>query len=153
MSEKINTEENIAENPVMPDEKNPMTPEEEEAREQELADFFAGNEQYEKPEVPEAERRECGPEVEQFKEMISTFEATFSLEELYAITNLTREEAEVHPIREPARVALIPILEKLNGLEGQTNISPEQFDELKKKYKQLTQAVGIINSNIVAHDR
>lgn len=97
---------------------------------------------------------ECGPVIEEFKELIKSFESKHSITELSAIKNLTPEEARVHPVREPARLDLIPIVALLNKLENETNISPEQFDELKfGEYMTISRAVGMINNNKVDHNR
>jgi hypothetical protein len=108
------------------------------------------------PEIKEEKEymRECGPEIEKFKELIALFESKHSLSELNAIKKLTPEEARMHPVREPARLDLIPIVALLNTLQNETNISPEQFDELKfGEYMTLSRAVGMINNNKVDHDR
>lgn len=100
-----------------------------------------------------SERRECEPEVAEFEAIVASFEAEHSLEELHLITDLTPKEAPNHPLREPAKNALDPIVEKMNVLEKETNISPEKFQELKAQYKRLSQAVGTIKNNKVDHTR
>ena len=97
--------------------------------------------------------RECGPEVAELEEMLVSFESVHSLAELLFIINLTPQEAPNHPIREPARKALIPIVAKLNILKKETNILPEKYEELREKYMRLSRAVGIINNNKVDHNR
>ena len=42
--------------------------------------------------------------------MIASFESTYPLSELLLIIDLTPNEAPKHPIREPAKNALIPIV-------------------------------------------
>jgi len=97
--------------------------------------------------------RECEPEIAEFEEIVAQFESTYSLEELHLISDLTSEEAPHHPLREPAKVALLPIVEKLTILRRETNISSEKHSELMAKYKNLSRAVGIINNNKVDHNR
>ena len=104
-------------------------------------------------EIPIEERREAGPEIAEFEEMLAEFEATHSLSELHSITELNPENAPIHPIREPARLDLIPIVTKLNMLKTETNISPEKHDELKAKYRILSNAVRMINNGKVDHNR
>lgn len=99
------------------------------------------------------ELRECESEITEFEEMILAFELTHPLEELHLIIDLRPEDAPQHPLREPARLALIPIVARLNALKNETNISPEKYEELKAKYKRLSRAVGMINSNKVDHNR
>ena len=104
-------------------------------------------------EIPLSERGEDGPEIAEFEEMIASFEATHSLSELHSITELASEDAPNHLIREPARLGLIPIVAKLNILKAESNISPERHDELKARYKILSNAVGILNNGEVDHNR
>lgn len=102
--------------------------------------------------VPE-NLREYEPEIKEFEEMIDLFESQYPLAELYAIVDLTPEEAPRHPVREPARLALKPILEKLHSLRDETNISPEKYEALQARWEKIFNAVGVINNNKVYHDR
>jgi hypothetical protein len=118
-----------------------------------LEDYFANH-----PEAREAREarefvHESGPEVEQFEKLIATFESEHSLSELNSIIELTPEDAPNHPIREPARLSLIPIVELLKTLENETNVSPEKLADLKARYRVLSRAVGIINGGKVDHTR
>lgn len=107
---------------------------------------------------PEAEMvpehlRESGPEIAEFENLVNLFESEHSLEALHAITDLTPAEAPQHPLREPARLALIPINRLLNTLKNETDITPEKHDELKARYTLLSQAVGMLNNNKIHHNR
>jgi hypothetical protein len=128
------------------------TPEELELQEQErqYAQYMSDHPDVE---IPKEELRECGPEIAELEEMLALFESTHSLAELNLIVDLTPEEAPKHPVRESARVALIPIITKLNILKRETNISAEKYGEIKAKCRRLSNAVGMINKNIVDHDR
>ena len=97
--------------------------------------------------------RECGPEVVEFEELLASFESAYSLAELHLIIDLRPEDAPKYPLRESAKAALIPIVEKKNILKKETNIAPEKYEELQAKYLQLLKAVGIINNNKVDHTR
>jgi hypothetical protein len=97
--------------------------------------------------------REAEPEITQFESMITLFESTHSLSELNSVIDLSPQEAPEHIVREPARVALIPIVTILNTLKKETNISTEKYEELKSKYLILSRAVGMINNNKVDHNR
>ncbi|MFA6524405.1 MAG: hypothetical protein WC264_02010 [Candidatus Paceibacterota bacterium] len=97
--------------------------------------------------------REAGTEIMELEEMFISFELKHSLEELSSIIDLTPADAPNHPVREPAKVALIPIVALLNTLKKETNISTEKHEELKAKYKRLSRAVGMINNNKVDHNR
>ena len=97
--------------------------------------------------------RECGPEIAEFEEMLVSFELIYSLAELHLIIDLKPEDAPKYLLRESAKAALIPIVAKLNMLKQETNITLEKHEELKAKYKHLSRAVGMINSNKVDHNR
>lgn len=103
--------------------------------------------------LPIAERQESETEIAELETMLEAFEAKHSLEELSLLTGFkTNEEARAHPVREPARLDLIPITEKINVLKNETNISKEQYDELNKVYQKLYNAVGTIQHGIFTHD-
>ena len=119
-----------------------------------------GDDQYEQwmkdhPETATApeNKRECGPEIAEFEAMIASFESTYPLSELLLIIDLTPNEAPKHPIREPAKNALIPIVALINKLEKETDITSKKHEELRAKYMRLSRAVGIINGNKVDHNR
>jgi|SRR3989338_2934834 len=88
-----------------------------------------------------------------FDSLIALFESKFSLEELHSITDLTPQEAPNHPLREPARVALIDIVKALNKLKVIYGESSLTYQPLKEKYMRLSRAVGMINKNKVDHTR
>ncbi|MDO8585335.1 MAG: hypothetical protein Q7R85_04455 [bacterium] len=97
--------------------------------------------------------RECGPEIAEYEEMLVSFESAYSLAELHLIIDLKPEDAANYPLRESAKAALVPIVEKMNILKKETNIAPEKREELKARYERLSKAVGIINNNKVDHTR
>ena len=115
-----------------------------------LVDYLA---RHPDPVISPENLREAGPEIAEFEALVVSFESMHSLAELHSIIDLTPTEAPKHAIREPARVALIPIVALLNILKKETNISIEKHEELKAKYKQLSRAVGMINNNKVDHNR
>ena len=100
--------------------------------------------------VPEV-LKESGPEIEKFKVDVAWFEVEHPLEELNLIVDLTVEQAPHHPIREPARLALIPIVARLTAMKRETNITEEKYEEMKALYKRLSRAVGMIRNNKVDH--
>ncbi|MBA3284610.1 MAG: hypothetical protein H0U27_06070 [Nitrosopumilus sp.] len=104
-------------------------------------------------EIPQESLRDPEKEIAEFETFITNFEQSHNLEELNTITELTPEDAPNHPIREPARKDLNPIVALLNTLKKETAITEEKHEELKAKYKRLSQAVGIINRGIVDHTR
>jgi len=97
--------------------------------------------------------RECEPEIAEFEKMLEAFEIDHPLVELHEIVKLTPAEAPRNTVRESARLALIPIVAKMNALKKETNIPLEKYDELKERYKILSRAVGMINDNKVDHTR
>ncbi len=125
-----------------------LTPEQREMADA-FEDFFI-----EKP-LPGQHLREYEEEVADFKELVSAFKEKHSLEELMSITDLTAAEAPSHPLREPARLDLIPIVKVLKALREETLINRYGgglYQELEAEYKILSRAVGMINNNKVRHD-
>jgi len=130
-------------------------PEEEKRKQEEkeaelLADYLA---RYPENVILPENLREAGPEIAQFESLVNSFESTHSLAELHSIIDLTPTDAPNHPVREPARLALIPIVTMLDTLRKETNILPEKYQELRAKYKRFSNAVGFINKNKIDHDR
>lgn len=125
-------------------EKDGLTEEQRELAERHLSS-------YSEKDIPNEERKDCERAVVELQGMFAAFEAEFSLEELHAIVDLTAEDAPNHPVREPARIALIPIVAMLNYVKKETNITEERYAELDAGYKRLSKAVGIISGNKVRH--
>jgi hypothetical protein len=113
-----------------------------------LADYLA---RHPEPVVAPETSVEVASEIEKFESLVGVFESKYSLAELNSIIDLTPQEAPNHPLREPARIALILIVGALNNLKN--SIPKEQHEALKAKYKKLSRAVGIINSGKVDHNR
>ncbi len=101
------------------------------------------------------ELREAGPEIAEFETMMADFEKEHPLEALLAITDLTIEDAPNHPIREPAKIALVSIIAKFEVLKKETTITDEQLELLEAKRKKLSMAVGLIDikTNKIDHTR
>ena len=103
------------------------------------------------------ELRETALEIGDYLKRIDEFESKHNLGELHSIIGLHPEDAPNHPIREPARKALIPIVAQLNilGIHRDKNlISRLQYeDSIKTQYMRLSRAVGMINNNKVDHTR
>lgn len=97
--------------------------------------------------------RECGPEIAELEEILTSFELTYSLAELHLIIDLKPENVADYPLWESAKAALTPIVTKLRTLEKETNITHEEYDEIRAKYRRLSRAVGMINDNKVDHTR
>ena len=89
----------------------------------------------------------------EFDSLVASFESKYSLEELHSIVDLTPQEALNHPLREPARVALIPIVKLLNELKATYGETSAEYKSIKEKYMRLSRAVGMINKNKVDHNR
>lgn len=102
--------------------------------------------------VPEVlEKRECAVEIEKFNRLVAEFEAAFSIEHLLSIQ--TEEEARRDEVREAAKPALKPILDQLKALQRETDISSQELSAAQAAWKRISNAVGMINSGRVDHDR
>jgi len=106
---------------------------------------------YKEEVTPERERRDGSQEIIELQNLFTEFTAKHSLDELYAIVNLTVEDAPSHPVREPARKDLAPIVARLNILKQETNIATERYDELQAQYENLSKAVGIVSGGKIRH--
>lgn len=107
------------------------------------------------PEIPKVNEEECEKKVAELESLMTAFEVTHPIAELYAITDLAVKDAPNHPIRHPAKLALGPIVAAWIFVKERTNISPERLAELKVRYLHLTRAVGMIEAKTskVDHDR
>ena len=96
------------------------------------------------------EKVEFGPHVEEFEELL----IPLLKEEILGVLNAieTEEEALNSKERESAKKALIPIVDKIKFLDRRTNITEDELDELRKKYKIISDAVGFINGGKVNHN-
>lgn len=86
-------------------------------------------------------------EMREFRGMLNEFEATYSLEELFAIVDLSADPDRKHPLRDIAKKALNPIN------EFRMKYISEGDDELNRQWKKISNAVGIISKGIVDHNR
>jgi len=136
--------------PLNPDEIKAKKKAENDAQDALYAEMLA---EYEQQATSPEVRKEAGPEVLKFNELIAEFEQEYSLEELHNIVDLTPSEAAVHPLREPARKALVAIVSQLKILKKEVDISTDALTELELDYKRVSQAVGIINNDKVDHTR
>ena len=93
----------------------------------------------------EIERHDCESEIVELENMFAVFELEQPITELYNIVKLHYKEAANHPLRETARIALIPIEAKLKVLETETNIDSVRFNKLHERYNYLSKAVGLIS--------
>lgn len=121
-----------------------LTPEQ-----REMAEYFLP--QFAEDVIPEKERRDCNQEVIELQALFAAFEAKHPIDELYAINNLTVEDALNHLTREAAKEDLVPIVAMLNILKKETNITSERYDKLEQRYAYLSKAVGMINGDKVRH--
>lgn len=138
MSEKLNT---------------PLTPEEikrlQDIEDQKALEAYLDT--HPEPVVESQESIEAEAEMEKFNELITTFEATHSLEALYVFSDITPENVDaINAIREPARLDLIPIVA---AFQKYRNTNYELYVKMREKYMPLSRAVGIINNKKIHHDR
>lgn len=132
-------------------EKKELTQEQEEQ-----AAYWLEKNKYEvEEEIKPEDRRECGPEVAELEELFTSFETAHNLEELHLFIDLdlTPENAPENLAREAAKRDLVPIVELLNKLKEETDISNENHNALKVKYRRFSQAVGILHEGLIDHTR
>lgn len=98
----------------------------------------------------EVEKNETNQQVELFKALIDAFEANFPLEQLNAIE--TKEEALNSKLREAAIPVSNELHERFKSLSKTTKISTEEVSEIEAKLKNISKAIGFINSGKVRHD-
>ena len=105
------------------------------------------------PESPE--RRESIIETEKnvkdFELLTEAFESEHDMEALYAIE--TKEQAINSEDREAAKADLPEIVRLLKALRFDGNLSSKKRDEIKDAYRNISRAVGMINSGRVDHTR
>lgn len=89
----------------------------------------------------------------EFRNMVTEFEAVYPLDELFAIVDLSASPDYKHPLRDLAKKALNPILAKLDALREDTSVTAEEYEELEKQWKILSNAVGMVNRGMVDHTR
>ncbi|MFA6586093.1 MAG: hypothetical protein WCS86_02945 [Candidatus Paceibacterota bacterium] len=65
---------------------------------------------------------------------------------------LSREEKRMYEIRMAARRDLDAIMSVFQSIKNNTNVSLEQLEALTKKYKHLSNAVGIARNNKIDHN-
>jgi len=76
------------------------------------------------------------------------------LEEIETIlSQLSPKEAENYKKRLTAKEALIPVRSAFDKIGRETNISADEYQELKQKMDVLEHAIGMITGNRVEHDR
>lgn len=95
----------------------------------------------------------CAEMVAELEGLYIAFEQKHDIEALYAITELDSEVAKDHPIREPARQDLPPIIAILKILEKQDAVSDEVFFQILDGQLRADRAVGTINNGRVDHWR
>lgn len=91
-------------------------------------------------------------DIAEFENMCASFEEEYSLAELHKIIDLTPQEAPLHPLRGPARLALNPIFGRLTALEKILGKDTDRYRELDAQYLRLSHAVGRSRGVIIVHD-
>jgi|GEM_PF-4837329 len=69
------------------------------------------------------------------------------------LSQLSPEEQRNYKKRLAAKEALIPVRTAFDKIGRETNISPDEYRELKRKMDVLEHAIGMISGNRVEHDR
>lgn len=81
------------------------------------------------------------------------FEMNFSLDELFAVTEMTVEQALGDPKRTEAKKYLVVMVDLLNNLKELTDIPKQKYKELEERYRHYSRAVGILNNGKMVHNR
>ena len=108
-----------------------------------------GIESIQSKESTDSPTHETARELETLKALFSSFETTYDLEVLHAIT--TRKEALESASRDSAKEDLKPIVRLLDTLETKAGVSKEEYTVLREQYNTLSRAVGMINNGQVDH--
>ena len=88
------------------------------------------------------------PEIAELESLFAEFEARFSLEELYAITTLSKEDGHYkHPVRDAAKKVIGKITEMVHTLEEETNTPSEKLREYTQRFRVLSHAIGIVDKD------
>lgn len=96
---------------------------------------------------------QCAELITELEGLYTAFEQNHDFEALYAITELDPKVAKDHPIREPARQDLPPIISLLRVLEKQHAVTDETYFKLLEGQQRADRAVGTINNGRVDHWR
>lgn len=80
--------------------------------------------------------------IQELIELLNAFENRYDLPTLFA---LKAEEIQNHPLREPAKKALNPMTALLSKIETDYSISREVYRDLRKRFRKISNAVGILN--------
>ncbi len=97
-------------------------------------------------------KESCTEGVLELQRLFGAFEREHSLQALHEITEAGPGlDIRSHPVRERAREALIPMVEKLNWLETKSNITAEKLTALKADYQKFSMAVGIKTGAFIRH--
>lgn len=108
------------------------------------------------PDPPET----CAEKLAECEAMMDSFEQTYDLDALRAITQFSSKEERESSPRQPAFDALALIFKRLEYLNNQGALQGETRDALAARYEMFSQAVGNITVDkngkvfdIVVHDR
>lgn len=91
-------------------------------------------------------------QVKGFEQLCASFEDQYPLEDLHKIIDLTPQEAPLHPLRGPAKLALNPIYARLTILKNLFGADTDQYRGLQVQWLRLSHAVGRSRGVIIVHD-
>lgn len=99
------------------------------------------------------ELRDHAKELAEVEGQLDAFEATHPLDDLFAVEDLTQEEAPKHPIRNNAKNHLDVIFPALCRLRDETDVPTDKYQQLFQRYDHFSKAVGVIKNGKVDHGR
>lgn len=108
-----------------------------------------GRKETEKYAKASKEKIECGPKVQELKDLINSFEENYPIIDLLLIVDVN--EAVASPLRQSAKKDVETINIKINALKKETNISSVELAELQAQYDKYRLAVGWIHKGKFVH--
>ena len=86
-------------------------------------------------------------------ELLRSFETVHSVAELYAVTEITLENALESSMRQAAKVSMRPLAELLLVIKEKHGSTSREYNEVLPRYQYFSRAVGMINGGKVDHTR
>ena len=86
-------------------------------------------------------------------ELLRSFETVHSIADLYAVTQITVENALESSMRQAAKVSMRPLAELLLVSKVKHGSASREYNEVFPRYQYFSRAVGMLNNGKVDHTR